>query len=262
MLSKRSLRESCKSPLNLGIFFRFLCVFFFLHLNKSHKTIPHVPYIFSIFYPQRRRVMTHWPRRGKQSGRQQWKNSLATPLSSRHGHIFLFFLSFNVLPNVLMLKFKANYINTSKYKILTSPDEEVLSYLSMFTEPASAGTVGLSAHPVDLVMQSFQRAEDVPRLLEKCQGFLEEAMKIHGKKMEIANIPDIWSVSLCIFYITLLVLLKKITVVPTFLLQFAELDFLRTSPLCFWGQMMNSTWWPLSPSPALKWSVHQTVCHR
>lgn len=113
-----------------------------------------------------------------------------------------------MLPNVLMPKFTANYnyINTSKYKILTSPDEEVLSYLAMFTEPASAGTVGLSAHPVDLVMQSFQHAEDVPRLLEKCQGFLEEAMKIHGKKMEIANIPDIWSVSLCIFfYFTVLV---------------------------------------------------------
>jgi hypothetical protein len=58
------------SPESWYIFSVFVCIFF-LHLNKSHKTIPHVPYIFSIFYPQRRRVMTHWPRRGKQSGRQQ-----------------------------------------------------------------------------------------------------------------------------------------------------------------------------------------------
>ena len=61
----------------------------------------------------------------------------------------------------------------------------------MFTEPAFAGTSGQSAHPVDLVMQSFQSAEDVPRLLAKCERFLEEAMKIHGKKMELANVPDI-----------------------------------------------------------------------
>ena len=60
----------------------------------------------------------------------------------------------------------------------------------MFVEPAGgAGTSATTAHPVDLVLDSFKTAEAAKATTEKLQNFLEDAMKIHEKKMELAPIP-------------------------------------------------------------------------
>lgn len=134
---------------------------------------------------------------------------------------WVYFVIFNVLTYTSIF-YISIYSQLSRY-FLTSPDEEVLNYLVMFTEPAAAGTTGLSAHPVDLVMQSFQVPEDVPLLLKKCQGFLEEAMQVHGKTMEHANIPDIWSVSVYIFENVFC--FKSLLPVVPFFLHFAEMIF-------------------------------------
>ena len=53
----------------------------------------------------------------------------------------------------------------------------------MFVEPAGgAGTSATTAHPVELVLDSFKTAEAAKATTEKLQNFLEDAMKIHEKK--------------------------------------------------------------------------------
>ena len=50
--------------------------------------------------------------------------------------------------------------------------QDVLSYLGMFVEPAGgAGTSATTAHPVDLVLDSFKTAEAAKATTEKLQNF-------------------------------------------------------------------------------------------
>ena len=77
----------------------------------------------------------------------------------------------------------------------------------MFTEPPSAGTAGLSAHPVDIVLQVFQDPENAPLVVQKCKTFLEEIGRVHGMKMECAQPPVIWlflHIALSLFFLVVL----------------------------------------------------------
>ncbi|CAK9077334.1 unnamed protein product [Durusdinium trenchii] len=74
--------------------------------------------------------------------------------------------------------------------------QDVLSYFEMFTEPSSGtgGTVAeTSTHPADIVMQAFKDPDSARAAIAKCKDFLEEGMRAHGKKLEIASPPDVTS---------------------------------------------------------------------
>jgi hypothetical protein len=79
----------------------------------------------------------------------------------------------------------------------------------MFIEPVKAGTsLGALSHPVDMVLDAFSNPVNSLASVNKMKNFLEEVMKIHGKKMECApppvsslkkkNNPDFWHVFTCL----------------------------------------------------------------
>lgn len=77
-------------------------------------------------------------------------------------------------------------------KICSIPCEEILAYLSMYIEPQAAGTCESQAaapHPVDAVLEQFASAQTAETTRNKLKIFLEETMKIHGKKLECAPVP-------------------------------------------------------------------------
>lgn len=69
--------------------------------------------------------------------------------------------------------------------------KEILDYLSLFHEaPASSSTeVSPVPHPAELVLQAFKDEESAKGTLSKLRAFLEEALKIHGQKMDCAPFP-------------------------------------------------------------------------
>ena len=74
----------------------------------------------------------------------------------------------------------------------STSQQDILSYLSLFAEPSAAGTTATTAHPADIVMTAFADAETSAATVAKCKHFLEEAMKINGKKLDVATTPDTW----------------------------------------------------------------------
>ena len=68
-------------------------------------------------------------------------------------------------------------------------EQDILSYLSMFVEPAYAGASLSTVHPVDLVLDALSDPENAKRSVRKLHTFLEETMKVHGKKFECASPP-------------------------------------------------------------------------
>lgn len=61
----------------------------------------------------------------------------------------------------------------------------------MFIEPVKAGTsLGALSHLVDMVLDAFSNPVNSVATVNKMKNFLEEVMKIHGKKMECAPPPD------------------------------------------------------------------------
>lgn len=77
--------------------------------------------------------------------------------------------------------------------------EEILQYLSMFVEPSMPGTATSTAHPVDLVLEAFKTPEITSATISKLKNFLEEALKMHGKKLECAGLPATCSLNLGTF---------------------------------------------------------------
>ncbi|CAK9111498.1 Uncharacterized protein SCF082_LOCUS51755 [Durusdinium trenchii] len=75
----------------------------------------------------------------------------------------------------------------------TTLARDILAYLALFIEPSTAGTstVTTSAHPVDLVLNAFNNPQTSEQTTNKLKNFLEEAMRVHGKKLECAVHPDI-----------------------------------------------------------------------
>lgn len=60
----------------------------------------------------------------------------------------------------------------------------------MFIEPVKAGTsLGALSHPADMVLDAFSNPVNSLASVNKMKNFLEEVMKIHGKKMECAPPP-------------------------------------------------------------------------
>jgi hypothetical protein len=60
----------------------------------------------------------------------------------------------------------------------------------MFIEPVKAWTsLGALSHPVDMVLDAFSNPVNSLASVNKMKNFLEEVMKIHGKKMECAPPP-------------------------------------------------------------------------
>ncbi|CAK9053859.1 Uncharacterized protein SCF082_LOCUS29314 [Durusdinium trenchii] len=67
--------------------------------------------------------------------------------------------------------------------------KDILAYLALFVEPASgAGTGSELSHPANLVLDAFKSPEVAKSTNEKLRIFLEEAMKMHEKKMELASV--------------------------------------------------------------------------
>ena len=79
-----------------------------------------------------------------------------------------------------------------------------MGYLAIFCEPALAGTDAKAAHPVDLLLTKFEDEATARQTIAECKTFLEEAMKIHGKKCEIALAPVSWftGFSICLFVLS------------------------------------------------------------
>ena len=67
--------------------------------------------------------------------------------------------------------------------------QEILGYLSLYVEPAAAGATLSGGHPVDLVLDAFKNPVTVEATMQKLKVFLEESLKMHGKKFECASIP-------------------------------------------------------------------------
>ncbi len=61
----------------------------------------------------------------------------------------------------------------------------------MFVEPpVGAGTVpGAVTHPVDLVLDAFRSPESWKATGNKLRVFLEETMRMHETKLDLAPIP-------------------------------------------------------------------------
>lgn len=73
--------------------------------------------------------------------------------------------------------------------------QDILAYLALFVEPASgAGTGSELSHPANLVLDAFKSPEVAKSTNEKLRIFLEEAMKMHEKKMELASVPVPWRI--------------------------------------------------------------------
>ena len=62
----------------------------------------------------------------------------------------------------------------------------------MFSDTTEAATVGRKCHPVDLVIQAFKDDETRDATIDRLRVFLEEAMRVHGKKFEFARRPVSW----------------------------------------------------------------------
>lgn len=56
-------------------------------------------------------------------------------------------------------------------------------------EPPAAGATLSTNHPVDLVLDAFKNPESVQPTMHKLKVFLEEALKVQGKKMECSAVP-------------------------------------------------------------------------
>lgn len=71
--------------------------------------------------------------------------------------------------------------------------QEILDYLSMFTDPTEqvSGDQSASArvHPADLVLEAFKDEETTYLTTQKIHTFLQEAHAVHGKKFEMAAWP-------------------------------------------------------------------------
>lgn len=67
--------------------------------------------------------------------------------------------------------------------------QDILSYLSLYVEPAYAGASLSTAHPVDLVLDAFKDPEVSKTTMHKLAVFLDELMSAHGKTCEFAAAP-------------------------------------------------------------------------
>ena len=74
--------------------------------------------------------------------------------------------------------------------------QDILSYLSLYVEPAYAGASLSTAHPADPVLDAFKDPE-----VSKLQVFLEEVMNIHGRRMVIASVPVTGYVCFVVWFI-------------------------------------------------------------
>ena len=87
------------------------------------------------------------------------------------------------------------YTNKHTHKhIETSSSQDILSYLSVYLEspPCTADTETLTTHPVDVVLEAFKDAAIAESTMKKLHCFLEEVMKVHGKKADFASLPVPW----------------------------------------------------------------------
>jgi len=92
--------------------------------------------------------------------------------------------------------------------------QEILAYLALFTEPTGAGTTKTNAHPADLVLNMFPDPDRIGDVVLKCKNFLEESVRVHGKRFECAPVPDLWPESI----LFLLRLFQTILLLMLFLL--------------------------------------------
>lgn len=69
------------------------------------------------------------------------------------------------------------------------PCEDILDYLAMFADTTEASTNVRKCHPVDLVLEAFKDEETTKITHERLKVFLEEVLKVHGRKLEQAHSP-------------------------------------------------------------------------
>ena len=80
-------------------------------------------------------------------------------------------------------------IHWIKFNIILFGGQDILSYLSLYVEPAYAGASLSTAHPVDLVLDAFKDPEVSKTTMHKLAVFLDELMSAHGKTCEFAAAP-------------------------------------------------------------------------
>ena len=64
-----------------------------------------------------------------------------------------------------------------------------MDYLASFESSTDGATSARSVHPVDLVIDAFKDPDTAALTVDKLHTFLQESLKVHGKKFDVAGSP-------------------------------------------------------------------------
>lgn len=86
---------------------------------------------------------------------------------------------------------KLSHDVTCSETIFFYTQQEILDYLALFSDSVECQTGFRGAmHPADMVVEAFKDAAAAAETLGKMRTFLEEALKVHGMKLDAAMPPE------------------------------------------------------------------------
>ena len=79
-------------------------------------------------------------------------------------------------------------------EVVSQTHQEILDYLALFSDSVECQTGFCGAmHPADMVLEAFKDDAAAKETVGKLRTFLEEALKVHGMKLDAAMPPEPWN---------------------------------------------------------------------